>query len=79
MKHNKTLSLIVAAAITLIFTFAKASTFLECASADIKTCTKEVTKGEAIKALASGSKSKFVKVDFVKFDDDKGTLKIDKK
>lgn len=79
MKQNKKISLIVAITLTLIFSFAKATTFLECGSADIKSCTKEVTKGEAIKALASGSKSKFVKVDFVKFDDDKGTLKIDKK
>lgn len=76
---QRTINLMIATAITLFFSFAKASTFLECGSADIKSCTKEVTKGEAIKALASGSKSKFVKVDFVKFDDDKGTLKIDKK
>lgn len=76
---KRQIGIISAFIITLALGFAKASTFLECGSADIKSCTKEVTKGEAIKALASGSKSKFVKVDFVKFDDDKGTLKIDKK
>lgn len=55
------------------------STFIQCQSRDVKTCTKEVTKGEAIVALAKDPKAVFVKVDFVKLDTDKGTLKNDNK
>ena len=78
MKSNKTLSLIVAAAITLVFSFAKASTYLKCASKDIKTCTQELTKGESIVEKVKNPKTVIVKVDFVKFDLDKGTIKVDK-
>lgn len=56
-----------------------ASTFIECKSRDVKTCTKEVTKGDAIVALAKNPQAVFVKVDFVKLDTDKGTLKNDNK
>ena len=63
---------------TFISCAGKASTYLECASKDIKTCTKEVTKGEAIIALAKDNTKKFIKIDFVKLDQDKGTLKVNK-
>ena len=56
----------------------KASTFLECASKDIKTCTKEVSKGEVVKGLATKNGKKYIKLDFQIFNDEKGTLKNDK-
>jgi len=57
---------------------ARAATYLECTSKDIKSCTNEVTKGDVIVSLAKGSKSKFIKIDFVMFDTKKGTLKVEK-
>lgn len=57
---------------------ARAATYLECTSKDIKSCTNEVTKGDVIVALAKGSKAKFIKIDFVMFDTKKGTLKVEK-
>lgn len=63
---------------TFLSCVSKASTYLECASKDIKSCSKEVTKGEAIIALAKDNTKKFIKIDFVKLDTDKGTLKVNK-
>lgn len=57
---------------------ANAATYLECKSKDIKTCSKEVSKGEVIMAKVKNPKSVFIKIDFMKFDTDKGTLKVDK-
>lgn len=63
---------------TFLSCASKAATYLECTSKDIKTCSKEVTKGEAIIALAKDNTKKFIKIDFVKLDTDKGTLKVNK-
>lgn len=54
--------------------FAKASTYLECKTNDVSTCTKEVSKGETIIALAKNPKLKFVKVDYIELNEKKGTL-----
>lgn len=63
---------------TFLSCASKAATYLECTSKDIKSCSKEVTKGEAIITLAKDKTKRFVKIDFVKLDLDKGTLKVDK-
>jgi len=47
--------------------FAKASTY--------EYDGKQITKGAAIKLLASNPDAKVLKIDQVKFDDEKGTLK----
>jgi len=75
---KRTLSILVATIITLVFSFAKATTYLKCASKDIKTCTQELTKGESIVEKVKNPKTVIVKVDFVEFDLDKGTIKVDK-
>ena len=61
------------------FKLANATVYLECSSLELKSCTKELTKGESITLLATNPKAKVVKIDYVKFDTDKGTLKVDKK
>ena len=58
---------------------AHASTFLKCSSRDIKTCTMEVTKGEAIVMQAKDPSVIIVKLDFVKLDLEKGTLRNNNK
>jgi hypothetical protein len=55
----------------------KAATYLRCKSKDIATCTEVYKKGQVIKALAVDPNLVFVKLDFMRFDSDKGTLKID--
>jgi len=52
----------------------QAATYLECNSKDIKTCTKEVTKGDAIKGILLNNGKKYVKVEFQTVNEKKGTL-----
>lgn len=79
-KLGKTTSLTIYGAIVMFMSCAgKASTYLECSSADLKTCTNEITKGEAIVKLAKDPKAKVIKIDFVKLNLDKGTLKNESK
>lgn len=63
--------------ILLVLTMAlssQAATYLECSSKDIKTCTKEVSKGDAIKGLILNNGKKYVKVEFQTVNEKKGTL-----
>lgn len=62
---------------TFLSCVGKAATYLECKSKDIKTCSQEITKGEAIVKLAKDPKAYVIKIDFVKLNLDKGTLKND--
>ena len=78
-KLGKTTSLSIYAVVLMFISCAgKASTFLECTSKDIKTCVKEVSKGEVVKGLATKNGKKYIKLDFQIFNDEKGTLKNDK-
>lgn len=71
-KYKKAL---VAAALTLFFAIAgRSATYLECNSKDIKTCTKEVTKGEAIKGILLNNGKKYLKAEFQTVNEKKGTL-----
>ena len=63
---------------TFLSCASKASTYMECASKDIKTCAKEVTKGDVVTGLATKNGKKYIKIDYVKFDTEKGTIKNDK-
>lgn len=56
----------------------KAATYLECNSKDIKSCTKEVTKGEAIKGILLNNGKKYLKAEFQTVNERKGTLVNDK-
>lgn len=78
---NRTITAILYVSFCMIVSCmrANASTYLECSSADIKTCSQEITKGEAIVKLAKDPKAKIIKIDFVKLNLDKGTLKNDNK
>lgn len=58
--------------------YSKASTYLKCSSKDLKTCTIELSKGEVIIEKVKDPKTVIVKIDYVKFDSDKGTVKVDK-
>lgn len=53
---------------------ANAATYLECSSKDIKTCTKEVSKGDAIKGIMLNNGKKYVKLEFQTVNEKKGTL-----
>lgn len=53
---------------------ANAATYLECSSKDIKTCTKEVSKGAAIKGILTNDGKHYVKVEFQTVNEKKGTL-----
>ena len=57
---------------------ASATTFMECSSKDIKTCTKEVTKGEMLRGLFVKNGKKYIKIDYQKLNEDKGTAVNDK-
>ena len=77
-KLGKGLSLTIYIGLVLFVSCAgKAATYLECTSRDIKTCSKEITKGEAIIKLAKEPNTNIIKIDFVKLNLDKGTLKND--
>lgn len=70
MRKN-TMKVIVFIAVTAVIATAKASTYL---------CDKqECTKGEAIVKLAKGQVKEVLKIDRMKLDEEKGTLKIAKK
>jgi hypothetical protein len=75
-KNKKALLLVIFTAFG-IWNDAKAATYLKCKSKDIATCTEVYKKGQVIKALAVDPTLVFVKLDFMRFDSDKGTLKID--
>lgn len=78
-KLGKTTSLSIYAVVLMFISCAgKASTFLECTSKDIKTCVKEVSRGEMIKGLATKNGKKYLKLDFQIFNEEKGTPKNDK-
>lgn len=78
VKVTKVTMMIYLAITMMIYAKARATTYLLCKSADIKTCSQEFSKGEVVIELAKNPKSKIVKIDFVKLDADKGTLKVDK-
>jgi hypothetical protein len=61
---NKSIALIV---VTLAFVSAKASTYMQNG--------KEISKGQAILALAKDPKAEILKIDKIMLDFEKGTLK----
>jgi len=64
-------------AILLTLTMAlssQAATYLECSSKDIKTCTKVVSKGDAIKGILLNNGKKYIKLEFQTVNEKKGTL-----
>ena len=68
-------------AILLTLTMAlssQAATYLECSSKDIKSCTKEVSKGEMLKGLFLNNGKKYVKLTFQTLNEKKGTAVEDK-
>lgn len=72
---KKQLGLIAAFIITFAMSlYADAAQYLECASKDIKTCTKEVSKGAALKGILLDNGKKYLKVEFQTVNEKKGTL-----
>lgn len=65
---------IYGAFVTFLSCAGKAATYMECTSKDIKTCTKEVTKGAALKGLMLQNGKKYIKIEFQTVNDKKGTL-----
>lgn len=75
---KRQIGIISAFIITFILGFAKAATYLECTSKDIKTCTKEVSKGAMMKGLFLNDGKKYVKLTFQTLNEKKGTAVEDK-
>ena len=71
---KRQIGIISAFIITFILGFAKAATYLECTSKDIKTCTKEVSKGQALKGILLENGKRYVKLEFQTVNEKKGTL-----